>query len=152
MIQVWLLVVVEAVAGQVAAGMAAVDVLERFEGDVAWAVAGLVDGEGDDQSGNHVGVGGAVGQGGAVAAGVAGDDEGGVVAEETLLDPFDLLLDLGVPPGLGLVGGGKVVQGKGGPVPGIAHVPGGIRVAGGDGAVRGEPLGVGTDDGGVDAG
>ncbi|MFE9092768.1 hypothetical protein [Streptomyces sp. NPDC007264] len=68
-----LLVVVGAVACQGAGREAVVDLLEGLDGDVAGAVAGLVDGEGDDQGRYDVGVGGAVGQGDAVAAGVAGD-------------------------------------------------------------------------------
>lgn len=61
-----LLVVVEAVACEKAARIAGVDVLEGFEGDLCGAVAGLVDGEGEDQGGYDVGVGGTVGQGRAV--------------------------------------------------------------------------------------
>ncbi|MFJ4202034.1 hypothetical protein ACIP2Y_20680 [Streptomyces sviceus] len=90
-----LLVVVRAVARQVAAREAVVDLLQSLDGDVTGAVAGLVDGEGDDQGRDDVGVGGAVRQGYAVAAGVAGDDEGGVVAEQALLDAFRLLLEPG---------------------------------------------------------
>ncbi|MFI1164932.1 hypothetical protein ACH4UM_15255 [Streptomyces sp. NPDC020801] len=144
-----LLVVVRAVARQVAAREAVVDLLQSLDGDVTGAVGGLVDGECDDQGRDDVGVGGAVRQGDAVAAGVAGDDEGGVVAEQALLDAFRLLLAPGAL--LVLPVGSEVVEGEGIFVLGGAHIPGSVGVGGGDGAVRGEPLGVGADDGGIDA-
>jgi hypothetical protein len=68
------LAVVRAIAGEITTRQAVVYLLEGFDGHLAGAAAGLVDVEGDDQSGDDVGVGRAVGQ--REAVGVAGDDEG----------------------------------------------------------------------------
>ncbi|MEV0638150.1 hypothetical protein AB0I77_25050 [Streptomyces sp. NPDC050619] len=105
------LVVVGAVTGEITTRQAVVDLLESFDGDVAGTEAGLVDREGDDQSGDDVGVGGAVGQRDAVVVGVPGDDERGVVAEQPLLDPVCFLPEFGAV--LVLLGGGEVVEGEG---------------------------------------
>ncbi|MFJ8048007.1 hypothetical protein [Streptomyces luteogriseus] len=125
--------------------------LEGLDGDLAGAVAWLVDGEGHDQGGDHVGVGGTVGQRGAMALGVAGDDKGGVVAEEALLDPLGLLIAVGLLPAASSLDWGQTVQGEGILVAGGADVPAGVGVGGGGGAVDRQTFGVGADGGGVEA-
>ncbi|WP_241266797.1 hypothetical protein [Streptomyces scabichelini] len=119
-------------------------------------MAGLVEGDAEDEGREDCGVRGAVVEEYGVVFCVSGHDEVGVVAEEVLLLERDLLLALGRL-GLALLGGRRRrAHGIGDqrvrvPVVAFPYVPAGIRVRGELRPVRAAAAGERSDGGGVHA-